>query len=162
MQNSLPGFQRLPVWSDSERFSRVIVQGCWPLHPLATWFLTRQRDIVQSRSVLTFIKDVIERIADEEALTASRLRQVSAAELALRSLLPEMIAAERETGVTVAETLQGLLEKFQSHLNDAQRLALAGVAILEKMRVGKQTQPDMDALLGEAAALDSATPHSRP
>lgn len=115
---------------------------------------------MQSRSALTFIKDVIERIADEEALTAGRLRQVSAAELALRSLLPEMIAAERETGATVAETLQGLLEKFQGHLNDAQRLALAGVAILEKMRVGRQTQPAMDQLLGEAAALDSVTLHT--
>lgn len=160
MRDSLPGFQRFPVWSDPERFARVIVQGCWPLHPLATWFLTRQRDIVQSRSALTFIKDVIDRISAEDALTAGRLRQVSAAELALRSLLPEMIAAERETGVTVAETLQGLLEKFAGHLNDPQRLALAGVAILEKMRVGKQTQPAMDVLLGEAAALDSATLHS--
>ena len=160
MQDSLPGFQRFPVWNDPERFARVIVQGCWPLHPLATWFLTRQRDIVQSRSALTFIKDVIERISDEDALTRGRLRQVSAAELALRSLLPEMIAAERETGATVAETLQGLLEKFQGHLNDPQRLALAGVAILEKMRVGKQTQPAMDTLLGEAAALDSATLHT--
>jgi hypothetical protein len=57
----------------------------------------------------------------------------------------------------VAETLQTLLEKFQSHLNDTQRLTLAGVAILEKMRVGRQTQLDMDHLLGEAAVLDGAT-----
>ena len=160
MQDGLPGFQRFPVWSDPERFAQVIVQGCWPLHPLATWFLTRQRDIVQSRSALTFIKEVIDRISAEDALTAGRLRQVSAAELALRSLLPEMIAAERETGATVAETLHGLLEKFQSHLNDAQRLTLAGVAVLEKMRVGKHSQPDMDQLLGEAAALDSAALHT--
>src|SRR5690606_25840445 len=62
---SLPGFHRFPVWSEPEQFSRVIGQGCWPLHPLATWFLTRQRDVVQSRSALTFIKDVIERTANE-------------------------------------------------------------------------------------------------
>jgi hypothetical protein len=35
-------------------------------------------------------------------------------------------------------------------------LVLAGVAILEKMRVGKQTQTAMDELLCEATALDAA------
>ena len=161
MQQAMPGFQRFPVWNEPDRFSRVITQGCWPLHPLATWFLTRQRDVVQSRSALTFIKDLIERIGAEQAVvTGQRLRQVSAAELALRSLLPEMIAAERETGATVAETLQLLLEKFQAHLNDPQRLALAGVAILEKMRIGKQNQEAMNALLSEATALDSESLHS--
>ncbi|WP_207168497.1 hypothetical protein [Thiocystis violacea] len=155
MSLALPSFGRYPVWSDADKFDRVIARGCWPLHPLATWFLTRQRDVVQSRSALTFIKEIIDRIGGEEAMSGGRLRQVSAAELVLRSMLPEMIAAERERGVSVAETLQVLLEKFQGHLSGEQQLALAGVAILEKMRVGKQTQTAMDELLGEAAALDA-------
>lgn len=153
MSHTLPGYVRFPVWTDSEKFSRVIAQGCWPLHPLATWFLTRQRDIVQSRSALAFIKEALERIALENAVSAGRLRQVSAAELVLQSMLPEMIAAERETGGVVAETLQLLLEKFQAHLDVEQRLTLAGVAILERMRVGKLEQERMDQLLAEACAL---------
>ena len=153
MSHALPGYGRFPVWTDPEKFSRVIAQGCWPLHPLATWFLTRQRDVVQSRSALTFIKEMVERIAPEDAVTAGRLRQVSAAELVLQSMLPEMIAAERETGGVVAETLQLLLEKFQAHLTADQRLALAGVAILERMRVGKLDQERMNRLLAEACAL---------
>ncbi|MEI6414682.1 MAG: hypothetical protein WCP34_10555, partial [Pseudomonadota bacterium] len=154
LSQSLPGFGRFPVWSEFEQFSRVIAQGCWPLHPLATWFLTRQRDVVQSRSALTFIKDVIERTATEDALTNGRLRQISAAELVLQSLLPELIAAERETGATVAETLQLLLEKFQAHLSAERQRVLAGVAILAKIRIGKHSQEAMDALIGEATALE--------
>ncbi|QVL49773.1 MAG: hypothetical protein KFB96_04575 [Thiocapsa sp.] len=157
MSLALPGFGRYPVWNDPGRFEQVIAKGCWPLHPLATWFLTRQRDIVQQRSALTFIKDVIDRIGEEDALVGGRLRQVSAGELVLRSMLPEMIAAEHETGSTVAETLQLLLEKFQSHLGAADELTLAGVAILEKTRVGKQTREQADALLSEATALDAET-----
>jgi len=160
MRQALPGFEQFPVWSDAERFDRVIAQGCWPLHPLATWFLTRQRDLVQSRSALTFIKDVITEIGEESALKDGDLRQVSAAELVLRSMLPEMIAAEQQTGSTVAETLQLLLEKFRGHLGEQEPLLLAGVAVLEKMRVGKQSQVDADALLAEATAL--AVPHLRP
>lgn len=157
LSQSLPGFHRFPVWSDPEQFSRVIGQGCWPLHPLATWFLTRQRDVVQSRSALTFIKDVIERTVNEEALAEGRLRQISAAELVLNSMLSELIAAERETGATTAETLQLLLEKFQAHLNPEQQRVLAGVAVLAKMRIGKHSQDNMDRLIGEAAALESGT-----
>lgn len=154
MSHALPGYGRFPVWTDPEKFSRVIAQGCWPLHPLATWFLTRQRDVVQSRSTLTFIKEMLERIALEDTVTAAgRLRQVSAAELVLQSMLPEMIAAERETGSVVAETLQLLLDKFQLHLTTDQCLTLAGVAILERMRVGKLSQENMNQLLAEACAL---------
>ena len=160
MRDSLPGFSHFPVWNETGRFAQVIVEGCWPLHPLATWFLTRQRDIVQSRSALTFIKDIIVRIADEDALIDGRLRQVSAAELTLHSLLPEMIAAERETGATVAETLQLLLEKFHAHLDSAQRRVLAGIAVLEKTRLGKHTQNAMQHLLSEATALSDGVLHT--
>jgi hypothetical protein len=156
LSQSLPGFHRFPVWSDFEQFSRVIGRGCWPLHPLATWFLTRQSDVVQSRSALTFIEEVIKHVANEDASTEGGLRQIGAAELVLKkSLLSELIAAERETGATTAETLQLLLEKFQAHLNSEQERVLAGVAVLTKMRVGKQSQDAMDRLIGEAAALES-------
>lgn len=153
MSISLPAYKNFPVWADSEKFSRVIAQGCWPLHPLATWFLTRQKDIVQSRSALTFIKETLDRISSEPAVKNGMLYSVSAAELILGGMLPEMIAAEQETGSVVAETLELLLEKFSSHLTNEQRLVLAGVAILEKIRVGKQTQDNMDCLLSEATTL---------
>lgn len=152
----LPGFSRYPVWSDAKRFERIIALGCWPLHPFAVWFLTRQRDLVQSRSALTFIKDVIERIADEDAEVDGRLRQVSAAELVIDSMLPELISAERETGGSTAETLQMLLEKFSGHLDNLQQRLLAGVAVIEKTRIGKQPKELIDALLCEATALAPA------
>jgi hypothetical protein len=155
LSQSLPGFQRYPVWRDSEQFSRVIGRGCWPLHPLATWFLTRQRDVVQSRSALTFIKGIIEHVASEDATTGQGLRQIGAAELVLKSLLSELIAAEREAGAATAETLQLLLEKFKAHLNPEQQRVLAGVAVLTKMRVGKHSRDAMDRLIGEAAALEA-------
>lgn len=154
LSQCLPGFSRFPVWSDPERFERIICQGCWPLHPFAVWFLTRQRDLVQSRSALTFIKDVIERVSSEDAEINGRLRQVSAADLVIGSMLPELVSAERETGGVIAETLQTLLEKFAGHLNTQQRLVLASVAVLEKTRIGKQQRNMADAMLCEAAALE--------
>lgn len=150
----LPGFSRYPVWSDPERFERIIAKGCWPLHPFAVWFLTQQRDLVQSRSALTFIKDVIDSISNEDAQANGRLRQVSAAELVVRSMLPELLSAERETGGTTAETLQMLFEKFSGHLDNLQKMVLAGIAVVEKTRIGKQTREIANALLCEATAME--------
>lgn len=157
LSQCLPGFTRFPVWSDPEHFARVIALGCWPLHPFAVWFLTRQRDLVQSRSALTFIKDVIDRIVNEEVQVNGRLRQVSAAELVVGNMLPELVSAERETGGTIAETLQMLLEKFSGHLDNHQQMVLAGIAVVEKTRIGKQPREIDDALLCEATAMEPAS-----
>jgi len=156
MSASLPGFDRFPVWSDPDTFARIIARGCWPLHPLAVWFLTRQRDVLQSRSALTFIKDLVARIGGENASQDGRLRRVSAAEFLLRTkeeMLPELIAAEHETGGAIFETLQTVLTRLQGHLNAAQELVLAGIAVLTRLRVGKQVQTVANDLLREATAL---------
>jgi hypothetical protein len=160
LSQCLPGFSRFPVWNEPESFERVIAMGCWPLHPFAVWFLTRQRDLVQSRSALTFIKDVIDRIADEEVQVDGRLRQVSAAELVIGNMLPELISAERETGSSSVETLQMLLEKFSGHLDSPQQMVLAGVAVVEKTRIGKQSRAMANALLCEATTIDITTLHA--
>ena len=151
---TLPGFERFPTWADPEQFARIIHRGCWPLHPLSVWFLTRQQDLVQQRSALAFVNDVTERLKSEPAYDGAGLRQVSAAQLVLDYMLPELIAAERASGGGAAETLQGILQRFAADLDRPQRLVLAGIAVLEKTRVGKQPRPVADALLSEAAGLD--------
>jgi hypothetical protein len=149
----LPGFDRVSLWSDQERFARIIHRGCWPLHPLAVWFLTRQRDLVQQRSALAFVKDVVERLRDQPALVGGRLRQVAAADLVLDYMLPELEAAERDGSGTVAETLRTLLDRHAAHLDRPQRLVLAGIAVLEKTHVGRQPRDIVEALLEEATTL---------
>ncbi len=153
----LPGFNRVSLWSEQEPFARVIHRGCWPLHPLAVWFLTRQRDLVQQRSALAFVKDVVERLRGQPALDGVRLRQVSAADLVLDYMLPELEAAERDGSGTVAETLRTLLDRHEAHLDRPQRLVLAGIAVLEKTHVGRQPRDTVEALLEEATTQDLGT-----
>ncbi|TOH91271.1 hypothetical protein CGI70_23480, partial [Vibrio parahaemolyticus] len=104
---------------------------------------------------MTFIKDTIIRVSQESAIDKGAIKQVSAAELVLSNMLSELVAAEREVGGTIAETLHTLLEKFSGHLGQADQLVLSGVAALEKMRIGKQSQDMANTLLGEATALNS-------
>jgi hypothetical protein len=144
-----------PVWSEFEKFEKVVAHGCWPLHPLTVWFLSRQKDIVQSRSALSFIKEAIVSYSEREVCPDNyRLSQISAAELVLNNMLPELIAAERESGGVTAETVHVLLERFSAHINENQKLTLVAVAVLEKSRVGKQQKDVVKQLLSEATTLE--------
>lgn len=153
---NLPGINKLPVWEDSKQFNQIIVKGCWPLHPLTTWFLTRQQDIVQTRSALTFIKDVIEGAARKQiGPDEPHFYTIPPADLVLRSMLQEITAAERAQGGIIAETLCSVLEKYKARLSETQRLVLAGIMILDKLRVVTKDKGQIDRLLQLCTNVDS-------
>ena len=154
----LPNFKKFPVWGNPEEFKLKIAKGCWPLHPYSVWFLTRLKDLVQSRSSLTFIKSVLEKVSNDETLINNNIRQVSAAELVLdtEGFLDELVSAEESSGSTTVETLQDLLEKYSDRLSRKENLTLSGVAIIEKSKIGKQSRDTNDKILSEATGLTDA------
>tara|TARA_R110001583_G_scaffold154593_2_gene306296 strand:+ start:2060 stop:6532 length:4473 start_codon:yes stop_codon:yes gene_type:complete len=154
MSQAIKSFNEYPVWADEEKFEQVVYQGCWPIHPLAVWFLSRQKDIVQSRSALSFIKESILSNNDLEVVNNSPVNvQISVAEIVLRNMLPELISAERDTGGAIAETVQSLLEKFDSYITVQDKLTLVSIAILEKLKIGKKDKTLVNAMISQASAL---------
>lgn len=150
----IPKSKLYPVWSNEKLFTQVIAKGCWPLHPLATWLLTRQDNTVQSRSALTFIKDLLQKNAENDVFGASHLLQVSAAELVQNHLLDEMIAAERDTGANVMETLQALLHKFHSALTLESSRTLTAIALFQNLKLRQLSQHQANELLQELSNFD--------
>lgn len=149
----LPGFKQLPVWNDPVEFERVIVHGCWPLHPLSTWFLTRQQDIVQSRSAITFVKTAIGDCADREVLKNERPTLIPASVIVAGEMLNEMLAAERASGGVTVDNLVATLSKYDAQLNDAERALLTAVTAAKKMRVISSVRIVYDQLLAEFTGL---------
>lgn len=153
MAGLLPGLKQLPVWSDPVEFERVIVHGCWPLHPLATWFLTRQQDIVQSRSAITFVKNAIGACADQDALVDERPMQIPASTIVAGEMLNEMLAAERANGGVTVDNLVATLSKYDAQLSEAERSLLTAVTAAKKMRVITGVRTVYDELLAEFTGL---------
>lgn len=151
----LPGLKQLPVWSDPVEFERVIVQGCWPLHPLATWFLTRQQDIVQSRSAITFVKNAIGAYAGQDALVDERPMQIPASAIVAGEMLNEMLAAERANGGVSVDNLVATISKYDAQLSEADRSLLTAVTAAKKMRVITGMRTMYDELLAEFIGLGS-------
>ncbi len=156
LRTALPEAERLPVWGEIEQFRQVICAGCWPLDPLAVWFLTRQQDVVQSRSALNIVKASLERVAEQPAITvAGGARAISAADLLLTDMLPEFVAAEQVRGGTVAETLQVILEERAAQLEADDRRVLAAAAVLLKLRVRLPERDAYERFLALAAGVHS-------
>ena len=149
----LPGLKQLPVWNDPAEFERVIVHGCWPLHPLATWFLTRQQDIVQSRSAITFVKNAIGACASQDALVDERPMQIPASTIVAGEMLNEMLAAERANGGVTVDNLVATLSKYEAQLSEAERALLTAVTAAKKMRVISSVRTVYDELLAEFTGL---------
>jgi len=152
---ALPGLAEVSPWREQKTFIRVIARGCWPLHPMAVWLLTRQSDLIQQRSALAFVKQTTIGLASMEAVCDGQLRRVSAAEMLHDYMLEQFAAGDRVPG-GVVEVLAHLLDKHGARLDRSMRLALTAVAALDKLRVGRQTRDIMDILLCEATALPSA------
>ncbi|MGJ7459415.1 hypothetical protein [Halomonas sp. RA08-2] len=156
LRQALPETERLPVWGELEQFRQVICAGCWPLDPLAVWFITRQQDVVQSRSALNIVKESIERISGRPALTsAGGAASISAADLLLTGMLPELVAAEQARGGTVGETLQAILEERAAQLEVNERQVLAAAAVLLKLRVRLLQREAYERIMALAAGLRS-------
>jgi hypothetical protein len=154
LMKALPEAERFPVWRDLEQFRRVISAGCWPLDPLAVWFLTRQQDVVQSRSALNIVKSSIERFAQQPALRqGGGAVRISAADLLLTDMLSEFVAAEQARGGTVAETLEAILEERAAQLEPDDRRVLAAAAILLKLRVRFAERDAYERFLSIAAGV---------
>ncbi|NYE25605.1 hypothetical protein [Pigmentiphaga litoralis] len=145
----LPGLRQLPVWSDPDEFERVIVRGCWPLHPLATWFLTRQQDIVQSRSAITFVKNAVDATLDRAAIEGNNLTSISASRILTGEMLTEMLAAERAHGGVSVDNLMAALTKYDSQIDEIDRGLLIAITSTKKMRVISSEQDSYNRLLVE-------------
>lgn len=151
---ALPEAENLPVWREIDQFRRVICGGCWPLDPLAVWFLSQQQDVVQSRSALNIVKTAIDRVAQDSVLSGvGRTRTISAGDLLLTDMLPEFVAAEQTRGGVVAETLKAILDERSAQLEPDDRRVLAGAAVLSKVRVRLPDRVKYETLLGLAAGL---------
>ena len=80
------------VWADYSLFRKVIVEGIYPMHPLATFMLTQLSDYLQNRSSMTLISQYIAEVADSSIENGIPL--VLPEELMCGDLYQEMLSSE--------------------------------------------------------------------
>lgn len=138
-----PASNGYSVWRDPGMFQQVIVEGCWPLHPLATWFLSRSSEFLQQRSAITFVADAIERENHRE-IQPEENWSISATALCESTFIKELIAAEEYgQGGAVAQSFEAVTQKYQHDLSPEHNQVL--VAILIAAKLGMKVSSNIEA-----------------
>ncbi|MGQ9681553.1 MAG: hypothetical protein ACUVX9_03340 [Anaerolineae bacterium] len=160
-----PEADRHALWTDRSAFLRVVVDGCWPLHPLATWLLCRLASVgrlLQQRSALSLLADSIDALADAEVTPGFA---ITAVDLCSQALVDEFVASERwgQMGAA-AQTYRSVCHKYEGHLTAGEIRALKAVLLLAKTGVRLQTRDEgleaIAALCGEDVPTVSVALHS--
>lgn len=141
------------MWKDYKLFRKVVVEGIYPMHPLATYMLTQLSDYLQNRSSLTLISQYIEGLSDREVEDKPVL--IMPEYLMKGDLYVEMLAAEQDGKQPSQQCIRydNILRKFGDKLSDKSLMVLRANLILRLLRFRTSDYDDAKAALVFASGL---------
>ena len=122
------------LWKEYRQFRNVIVEGIYPLHPLATFMLTQLSDYLQNRSSLTLISQYIEASGDVDVSNGGFM--IMPETLMKGDLYTEMLAAEQEGKQPSQQCIKydNILKNFRDKLSEKSLTVLRSNLILRVLR----------------------------
>lgn len=128
-----PEVKRHAVWRDSSTFHHLIVEGCWPLHPLSTWLLfslSASGQSLQQRSALALMAEALLAHEADDVGTGYALSPV---DFCTNALIHEFQASERLGQRGAAALSYGdVMAKFGHQLTADEVCALKATLLLAK------------------------------
>ncbi len=156
MKKFLPRFDSFSTWSDFNSFYEKILLGSWPLDPITVWLLTKEQNIVQNRSAISFIKDKLDDTSSKEITENPLSYLISPADFCAGSMLEEMKAAEESAGGTIVQSFYSVKEKHASRFSRQQINVLAGIVIAHKLKTLRHDESSFQELLAMLAGISLA------
>jgi len=141
------------VWTDFSLFSRVIVQGCWPLDPIATWLLSNISSVLQNRSALAILKNSISHF--DSNVEIEYLSLLTACDVARFGLVDEFLANEK-FGLSSAETelYSVILDKLANTISVEQKNILLAILLYNKLHISSQKREEACYILQHFSGLN--------
>jgi len=155
MKKFLPRFEEFPTWDRFDEFYQKVLLGSWPLDPITVWLLTKDQNIVQNRSAISFIKDKLDDLAENKITDDPKSYLISPADFCAGSMLEEMKAAEESAGGTIVQSFYAVKEKNAGRFERRHINVLAGIVIASKLKTKRH---DEEAFQDFLALLSGLTP----
>ncbi|MBV5329688.1 MAG: hypothetical protein JZU65_19030 [Chlorobium sp.] len=143
IQRWFPSAHKQSVWENKDLFGQVVVEGCWPLHPLATLFLSRSANFLQQRSAITFVAEAFDQAKDRPITLGEAPWTISATDLCDSLLIKELIAAEEYgQGGAIAQAYDTVTQKYEHDFSRTHRHTLLAVLIAAKLGLKVTSQQE--------------------
>lgn len=83
------------VWTSDNLYKTVIMEGCYPLHPLTVWILSNSEGWMQQRSTISFCADMYDAVSSEN-IEGEWLPYVYPVDIVDSGIFAEMLNSEEE------------------------------------------------------------------
>lgn len=124
------------VWSSDDLYKNVILNGCYPLHPITVWLLARSDAWMQQRSTLAFAAEIYETIAQSK-IQNGFLPYVYPYQIVDSGIFGEMLNAE-EKGLVLSQycmLYRDILVKVGDKLTELEHTILKSVLVVNRGRM---------------------------
>ncbi|MBU9728868.1 hypothetical protein [Diplocloster modestus] len=119
------------VWVNRELYKTVILQGCYPLHPITVWLLSDMHSWMQQRSAISFAAEMVERISQVE-IEGTWLPYIYPIDIIDSGIYKEMLSSE-EKGLVQSQycmLYQDIIVKVGDKLGENERKALKSILVV--------------------------------
>lgn len=119
------------VWTNGSLYKTVILEGCFPLHPITVWLLSNMHNWMQQRSAITFASEMVDSISKTD-INETWLPYVYPINIIDSSIYNEMLNAE-EKGLVQSQfcmLYRDIILKVGNKLNDNELSALKAILVV--------------------------------
>ena len=145
MRKWFPGWDNHALWCDPPRFAKIVKEGCWPLHPAATWFLYRLASVgksLQQRSAVSLLEDALSQHR-KDSVPDNQPWTLPAVTLCSNSLVNELIGAESYgQQAAIAHAFIAVRQRYEHNLSPQEDRLLRAILIASKVGLHVSDQPE--------------------
>ena len=131
------------VWTSDDLYENVILNGCYPLHPITVWLLSSSHQWMQQRSTLAFASEMYDSVSEAE-IAGTFLPYVYPYQIIDSGIFGEMLNSE-EKGLVSSQycmLYRDILVKVGDKLSDLEKTILKSVLVVNIGRMAFYDKSD--------------------
>ena len=131
------------VWVNDSLYKTVIMNGCYPLHPITIWLLAHMNNWMQQRSAISFVAEMVDKISDAD-VEGTWLPYVYPIDIIDSSIYIEMLNSE-EKGLVQSQycmLYRDIQVKIGDKLNENELKVLKAILIINIGRFSLYNRED--------------------
>lgn len=153
----MPELGQKNVWNSPIMYKRIILKGCYPVHPLTLSTLANLSKYMQQRSSLTFLSDIFSKHANDEI--DERIPFIYPAALINSPIFNELINAEERQRVPGQNCIQYgyIMDANEEILNNIDKNILASILVMNICKFKIYDKEDLKVALETISGVSGNT-----
>lgn len=144
------------VWSDERLFEQIIIEGCYPVHPLTIWVLTNLSSWMQQRSTLTFVENILKENESIDVNGTNLLYTYSYPIEIIDSFIFNELYNAEEKGMQNSQhclLYREIMAKYSDRLDEIENKVLKAIVITNICNFSVYDKADLYSAIRECTAL---------